>query len=276
MSQFRRVYRATVGTIRVSAPMRVGFEIERSIHPTPGKATLRLWNLTRDHQTEIEQAAAAQVIVEVGHADDRGLETIFSGGLFRAHGAIRTETEGVDAVTHVEARDGGRQFRGARIEQSFDRGVSVDTVVRACARSLGVGAGNVDAIASAAQLSNGSTAFPEGTVLSGPAALELTRVLASLGLRWSIQHGALQIQRRGEPLATQAVRLTPKTGLLGAPVVGTRGRVKAVALITPDLWPGRAVVLESERVEGRFLIQSAKYTGDSHTNDWHVEMELAP
>ena len=280
---FERVWRVTVGTLRVDVPMRIAFEVERSVRPTPNKATVQVWNLTRDHQAQIEQAADAQVIVEAGYVGDRGLETIFAGQLWRARGrtsgpsSIRTERSGaVDAVTHVEARDGGAAYQQARVERSFGPGVSVATVLRACADALGVGAGNLDDVADLAELDAGGTTYPEGTVLSGQAARELTRILDPLGLRWSVQSGALQVLRLGRSLRSEAVHLTPSTGLVGTPEVGTRGSVKAISLLTPDLWPGRAVVLESARVSGRYLVRATTYRGDSHGQDWYAECDLMP
>lgn len=281
---YGRTWRVTVGTLRVEPPMRVAFEVERSVRSTPNKATVQVWNLTRDHQAQIEQAADAQVIVEAGYLNDRGLETIFAGELWRARGkastgpqGIRTERSGsVDSVTHIEARDSGVSYQQARIERSFGSGVSVATVLRACADALGVGAGNLADVADLAQLDAGGSEYPEGTVLSGQAARELTRILAPLGLRWSVQSGALQVLRLGRSLRSEAVRLTPSTGLVGTPEVGTRGTVKIVSLLTPDLAPGRAVVLESARVSGRYLVRSTTYRGDSHAQDWYAECELAP
>lgn len=277
---FRRAWRVTVGTLQIAAPLRVAFEIERSVRSVPNKATVQLWNLTRDHQAQIEQAAAAQVRIEAGYEGDRGLELLFVGELWRARGAgqaIRTDRQGsTDAVTHVEARDGGIAYQQARVERSFEAGVSVATVLRACADALGVGAGNLGDVVELAELDAGGSVYPEGTVLSGQASRELTRILDSLGLRWSVQGGALQVLRRGAALRSQAVRLTPSTGLVGAPEVGTRGAVKVVALLTPDLWPGRAVVLESARLTGRYLIRSTRYRGDSHGTDWYAECDLAP
>lgn len=280
MTLFRRTWAVTIGTLRVEAPMRVAFEIERSTRPQPNKATVRVWNLTREHQAQIEQAAAAQVIVEAGFVGDRGAETIFRGELFRARGGKPptsvTEYSTVDAVTQVEARDGGRAYQRARVARSFEAGVRIATVVRACAEALGVGPGNVEEVAAAVRADTGDDTLPDGTVLSGFAAHELTRLLAGFGLRWSVQHGQLQVLRRGEALQTQAVLLTPETGLVGAPEVATRGRVRATALLTSELWPGRRVVLDSRRVEGAYTCRSVTYRGDSHGSDWHAELELDP
>ena len=280
MTLFERDWAVTVGTLRVSRPMRVAFEIERTARPQPSKARVRIWNLTRDHQAQIEQAAEAQVIVAAGFTGDRGAETLFRGELFRARGqqapTIRTETSAVEAVTHVEARDGGRAYQRARVARSFGPGVAVTTVLSALADAMRVGPGNLSEVAAFAELEAGGTTYPEGTVLSGQASRELTRILAGLGLRWSVQHGALQVLRRGAALQTQAVRLSPESGLVGSPEVGTRGHVKARALLTPALWPGRRVVLAARHVEGAYTCRAVTYSGDSHGAEWFADVELEP
>ncbi len=272
MTLFARTWRLTVGELRVNAPLRIAFEIERTVRPQPNTAHVKVWNLTREHQAQLEQARDAQVIVEAGYANDRGLEQLFRG---RAR-STRSQRDGADVLTEIEARDGGREFQQARIEASFEPGVSVSTVLRRCVDALGIGAGNLDEVARIAQLETGGDTYGEGTVLSGQASRELTRILASYGLRWSVQHGALQVLRRGSALQHGALRLTPETGLVGSPEIGSRGRVRARALLTPELWPGRRVALQSQRAEGHYAVRAVTYTGDSHGDEWFASCELAP
>jgi hypothetical protein len=275
MTIFDRDWRITVGTLRVAKPIRVQFEIERSLHSKPGKAKVTLYNLTRDHQSQIERATSGQVIIEAGYVDERGAETLFVGELLRGkHHAKTAESGGVDTMTTVEARDAGRSYRAARVSQSFEPGVSTATVLRACANALGVGHGNLNDLG-ALSTRSGDPAYPEGIVLAGQASREMTRILAGLGLRWSVQHGAIQILRPGLSLPTRILRLSQNTGLVGSPEITSRGRVKAVALLTPDIWPGRAVIIDSEKTQGRFEIRSTKHHGDSHATDWYAEAEMA-
>lgn len=290
MSALRqRLYRATIGTLQIGAPARVAFEIERSVRHTPNKATVKLYNLSLAHQRQIEQSGAAQVIIEVGHeSTGHGLEQVFRGELFRggrggtgasasggagAAPSIRSEVTPVEVVTHVEARDGGATYQQARTSRSYEPNVAIETVIRALIADVGIGQGNVDdAVASIAE--QGATTFSEGFTSSGQASRELTRVLRTFGLRWSIQHGAFQALAGSAPLNTQAVLLSAATNMVGSPEPGTRGRVKARMLLTPDVWPGRAVVIASARVNGRFVVRGMKSTGDSHANDWTSELEL--
>lgn len=286
MMLFERDWVVTVGTLRVAKPLRVAFEIATTLKAVPNRATVKLWNLTRDHRAQIEQAANAQVVVDAGFIDDGGAETIFSGELRRAHGhhrgaaaqkgGTRSEQTGGDVITHVEARDGGRAYSQARISMAFGEGVSVATVLRAAAKAMGVGVGNLDEVSAVAKLLTGADTYPDGTVISGIVSRELTRIAAGLGLRWSVQHGNLQFLKGGAALQTEAVRLSSRTGLVGAPEVGTRGHVKVVSLLTRDLWVGRRVILDSTHVQGRFTAHAVKYRGDSHANDWFSESELVP
>lgn len=275
---FQREWQVTVGRVQVSAPLRVAFDITRTTRPQPNQATIRLYNLARETRARLQDSAEASVCVEAGYANETA--QLFGGQVVRARARelapVRAEREGLDVVSVIEAADSGHAYARARVNRSYEAGVSVTTVLRDCAEALGVGAGNVSEVQAFAQLEGGQTTYPEGTVLSGQAARELTRILRSYGLRWSIQHGALQVTRRGEALQTQAVRLSASTGLVGSPQVKTQGRVSVRVLLTPALWPGRRVVVEAELVRGQFLTESVRYQGDSHGDAWFADLELVP
>jgi hypothetical protein len=273
VTSFVRLARVTVGTLRAAAPLRIAFEVERSVHGR-GKARATVYNLTRSHQSEIEAAADAQLVVEAGYRDDRGLEMLFSGRVARSHGHDQpsrgSRSEGRDVATFVDGTDGGIEMRERRVSGSYGPGVQVATVARACADALGVGAGNLEEALAAV----GSPTLPAGTVLTGSAARELSQLLASFDLHWSVQHGALQVLGLGGALPVEAVRLTSSTGLIGEPELGTRGRVRVTALLTPDIAPGRPVLLESRRASGRYVTRSARYTGDTEGDEWFVTADL--
>lgn len=277
MSLFRRDWRLEVGGLVVARPLRVSFEVERSTRPTPNAATIRVWNLSRDSQALVEGAGGALVVLEAGYVGERA--EIFRGTVLRARAGQRTgspksERDGPDVVTTIEATDGGLEYRRARVARGYSAGVSVATVLRDLAGALGVGEGNLREVEALGELDGGARTFPEGTVISGSASGEMTRILRSLGLRWSVQHGALQILQRGAALQTRAVRLSSSTGLVGSPEVGTGGRVTARALLTPELWPGRRVRLEADRIQGQLVARAIRYEGDSHADPWYAVAEL--
>lgn len=279
---FRRDWRVQVGELVVRRPLHVQFDIERTTRPQANAATVRLYNLTREHQALVEAAREGVVVIEAGFIDN--VSQIFGGHVVRARAGARSgarepvkmERDGPDVVTIVEALDAGGELRSARVARSYQAGVSVTTVLRDCVEALGLGEGNLREVERLAALEGGQTSYPEGTALDGQASAELTRILASYGLRWSTQHGTLQVQRRGAALQTQAVRLHASTGLLGSPEVAANGHVTVRALLTPELWPGRRVVLDAERVQGRLTIASLKIEGDSHGDAWQATCRLVP
>lgn len=275
---FLREWRLQVGELVVERPLRVSFDLERTTRSQPNTGTIRAYNLSRDSQALVEGAAGATVSLSAGFRDQTA--QIFLGQVSRARGnevaPVRSSSDGLEVVTLVEVTDAGQAYRQARVAQTFQPGVSVLTVLRACVGALGVGEGNLREVEAFAELEGGQTVYPEGTVLAGQAARELSRILRSYGLRYSVQHGAIQVTRRRRALQTRAVLLRSGSGLVGAPDIGTGGRVKVRAALTPDLWPGRRVVLEAERVEGQFLVDAIRYEGDSHGDAWWATCELSP
>jgi hypothetical protein len=259
-------------TLRIRG-LDIQFTIEKSARHEPNKAQIKVWNLTRDHRRQIQSlsrsrgAGRIRAQLEAGYEGMTGI--LFSGNLRTADSA----PEGPDYITSVEGEDGGHAYQTTRVNESFPPGTSIATPVRACARALGVGLGNLEDAIASATLEGGGTTFPSGTAISGRAADELTELLRSCGLRWSVQNGVLQILRRNEALQSTAVRLTPTSGLIGIPSVDADGKVKARALLNSDIYPGRTVQFETIDLSGTYRVEKAKYIGDSFGQDWYVDVE---
>jgi hypothetical protein len=133
-------------------------------------------------------------------------------------------------------------------------------------------------------------------VLSGNVASQLTRVVDSIGLTWSIQSGALQLLEKGKPLDLSAIKLTPKTGLIGSPeasidssvslgspqqfAVGAKKKVakppqpkdpsilRLRTLLIPGMIPGRKIELDSATFKGTYMLMETEAVGQSWSNDW--------
>jgi hypothetical protein len=267
-------YSLTLDTLKVTG-LTVEFEIEKSIKRTPNTAVIRVRNLSkeqRDHLSSLsvnKKAGTGKIRCELvaGYKDEYGL--IFRGDLRNA-----THTrEGATWITQVEGEDGGRSSLKARVNQTFPAGTPVATVVLACAAALGVGPGNLPSL-TALLATRGGRTFPAGTVLSGQASEELHHLLASCGYTYSIQNGALQIQKAGKPLLAVGALLSEATGLVETPSVNPDGTVSAKTLIIPNIYPGARCVLASAAVQGQYQIRSIKYQGNSFTKDWYASLEL--
>lgn len=263
---FDRAYRLQVDTLEIRE-LQVTFSIERTLRRRPGRAEIKIYNLSREHRRQLEQRAEGTIFAELHAGYVGATPMIFRGELFRAS----SERKGADLVTMVKSRD-GHSGHGARVSRSHRPGVGWGAVVRDLVGSLGVGEGNLPDFLGSTM--GGVSRFEHGATISGHAGDELDRLMTSAGLEWSVQDGALQVLRRGEGLTRPAVRVSAGTGLVGSPVADEHGKLKVIAKITAGLTPGALISLESEDHTGTFRIEQAAYKGDFHGKDWHVEMTV--
>lgn len=251
----------------------IAFRVEKSTKRTPNKAEIRVWNLNETSRSIVETGDPRVVILRAGYAEDGDPPpVIFLGDIRKA----RTEIDGVDVVTVIPGRDGGAAFSDARISKVYPAGTQVTRAIRDAVDALGIGPGNLSEFEAALALRGGASVFPDGYVANGPARSTLDALIRGAGLRWSIQGGALQVQSRGGALATQAVLLTPDTGLVGSPTKNEKGIVTARSLLQKGLDPGRRVTVESRLVSGEYEIRRVVYEGETAGVAWYATLELRP
>ncbi len=275
---FERLWEVKVNGLDVSG-LDSSFQIFKSTKREPNTCQLSVINLSADTRQQLEELDNPRIEVKAGYVPDAAvpgapprISTLFVGDAR----SLTTEHDGITAVTTFEARDRGRAYQRARINQSFAAGSTVEQVLRAAVLALGVGEGNLSDFTAGLALENGAGVFPEGYVASGSAQRVVDEIVRGAGLRWSVQNGVLTIRRRGQPLQTTATLISVATGMVGAPAAGDRGTVNVVSLIQGGLDPGRKVVLQSRQFSGGYEIRAAEYVGDTAGNDWYANLELKP
>ena len=295
---FRRSWKVTVDTLDVSG-LDIEFRILSTIKPEPNKCVLTVWNLTDEHRGELlkrndptKKGPGIPCRIEAGYIDNTSI--LFDGDLRE----VSSKRDGADWKTTISGDDGGRLYREGNISTQFAAGASIGGIIKQCAEAMGVGMGNVSDFTASAEIAGIGSTLPHTMTLHGNAAKELTRVLSSVGLVWSIQHGALQVQSKGKPLDLGAILLTPDTGLLDSPeaaidatiglgnpqqfAAGAKqktthppkpkdpGIVKVKSLLIPGMAPGRKIDLRSAHFRGGYMLTECEYIGQSWANDWHV------
>lgn len=266
---FDRAWRVQVGSLDVSG-LGLRFRAQRSLAARAGTLDLEIRNLSAEHRREILGARRFHTFVEV-IAGYRGSESlVFRGDLRKAV----PSREGPDWIVKVAAGDGEHALRTARVARTFAAGTTLETVVRHLAEVMGVGVGNALTALRGASLGALGEALPEGVVLHGSAAAELTRLCDAAGKTWSVQDGNLQVLALGGHLARSAILLGPDSGLLGTPEVVSRRVINVQALMQPGLVPGQQVVVQSSVLlsTAPWRIAEAETVGDTHGNDWHVNL----
>lgn len=266
MDLFKRSFRVVVDTIEIRN-LDVRFTVRKTLKPEPNKAEISVWNLNETHRAALEQKKTPPVLIEAGYKG--GTSVLFLGDLR----STVSQIDGPDIVTTLSSGDGEKAIRTARVSVSVKKGTTTDQVIKACAKALGVGEGNLNAAVSALKNAGLGTLFSEGTVIHGSAARELSGLCKAAGLTWSVQNGKLQILPIAQALDGEAVVIGPSTGMVGSPTVDNKGILKVRSLLIPDLFPGRKIVLEASRLKGRYRAETTTFVGDSAGPDWFVDIE---
>lgn len=258
----------TVGGPDEALGLRVAFRVSKQLSPMPQASEITVYNLSETTR-RLLQAKGVRVLLEAGYAGT-GITTYFVGDAQ----SVDHVREHADWRTIFHVLDGGRSFGHARMAMSFAPGTTAGTVVRAVATATGLALGNLGAAATRLD----ATTFQQGYAISGSAAAAMRRLLGSLGWEYSVQGGALQLLGPGIPAVNDTIPLlTPTTGLLGSPEVGTpslMGRpatYRVKALLTP-LKPGGVFHVKSDRYDTDMAVLKVNFTGDTHAGPWETDI----
>jgi len=273
---FDRCWKIRVGELvfdsKAATPIHIEFEVTKTLYVMANTAKLTVSNLNAEHREQFARLRHAatrtgrrriRVEIHAGYGSDPAL--LFVGDV---RGFI-DEQNGTETITTFEGSDGGPLITEQRFSRTYRAGTNVTTPIREMVEALSIGEGNLREI-NAIQLGPYQT-LPRPKTFHGLVSKSLTDYLASLGFRWSIQNGAVQILRNGATLARTGVRLTRETGLIEAHYVDWR-TVHIQSFLIPELAPGYRIIVESERVNGDFRVHSVKY-GGAWDGDWTAEVE---
>lgn len=279
MNLFRRVVNVTVaptGSLGTLGKIENGlgfdlsnldcvFKAKKTLKSEPNTCEVKLYGLSPETRRVLETPKKLVLRLEAGYPDS--VAQIFLGEIRSAH----SKREGAEIVTEISTGDSAAEMQKARIHMSIGPKVPTSVVLEAIVQSLGAGMGNTRQ-AAGRLASAGSALFGPGSALSGSSAQILTDICRSADLEWSIQDGVVQILDRGRAMSEKAVFLSSETGLVGSPSVDHKGVVSAVALIQPDLRPGRKIEFKSISFNGGYRIEECEYTGDTAGTDWYVKL----
>lgn len=284
MTLFNRFAQVTLNSaneIRSFKDVRITFDIEKTSEGTPNPAKIMLYNLNQDSFSFV-QKNNLKVVLEAGYigfdTGDRLVSRIFVGdvkefkmkkdkktGVEKEKGiSFQFEKKGPDFIMNLECGDSENKIINAKINKSYSNNIELKRIIEDLAASLGVPIGTIDGIP--------TKKFIHGTTLSGPSRDYLDTLLGQEGLDWSIQDGELIIKRVNAINQDEAILLNQNTGLLDIPSKTKQG-VNFRMLINPLIKPGVTVKLESKFVTGFFNVKKANFKGDTHGNDWEVEVE---
>lgn len=260
--------------------LRVAFSVMRSNNPEPDMATIKVWNVRQDKRDRMIQLFGPGIIptkielfagytqLGIGGID----ELLFTGDIID----IKDDNEmSLSPVLTITAGDGVSAFRDRTMHQGFVAGVPIDTVRKLTEASLGLGPGaDSEATFKAALVGNRITTFKNGFVAGGKTSDILTEVSAAVGMKWWIKDGKIVYVRKTTVTNDIALKITPRTGLIGKPKTKGLGDIEFVSLLNPKLFPGRQVLVQTRRLDPTpkpFRADVCDYVGDTHGAEWFVK-----
>lgn len=256
----------TVERLRI-AGLRIGFKIVRDASAEPNNLELVVYNLSEASRARFEEKGA-RVVVLAGYGEQ--LAQLCSGDIRHA----QSMKAGSDWVTKIEAGDGERALAHARVSESWRPGTQVSSVVAKAVQALQLDPGN--ALTKAKEIAG---EFSSGYVQHGKASRELSSLLEPRGYTWSVQDGRIEILKATETLPETAPLISPDSGLIGSPEMGTPAKpgskpvLKIRSLLQPRLRPKQRFELKSRTRSGVFVAQKVTHTGDTFGNDWYTDIE---
>lgn len=272
---YSRQYSVTLGSIRVTG-LRVEFKATKSLEKEPNALDMKITNLARTTRDQFK-GKGVPVIVTAGYPGNEAV--IFSGD---SRTIDHIDTGQAEFITHVQCGDGERAYRYARFSAGFGPGTAVVDVIRACAKSTSLNLGNLEDALAAGGFRGNLSQFSRGFTAKGKSMEVFDQLMKTVGFTWSIQSGALQILKAGKAVSAGAVLISRDTGMVGSPdsaapdKKGGKPVTKVKTLLQPQVHCGRVIKIESQGVNGQFVVQKLEHEGDSHGNNWFTNIEATP
>lgn len=203
--------------------LKVQFEIIKTLDSTPNTAQVKIFNLNKTNEAKIanQKGGATEftdLLVNVGYQGAAKL--IFRGNIKHAF----HYRDKADYVTQIEAADGDKDYRQAKLNLTLAAGTTHSELVNAAVASFSTTKQGSVLISSKPRI--------RGHVFSGMTRDVLSNLARESTANWSIQDGALQIVPVNGVLPNRAVVVNAATGMLSAPEISDRG-IKVLCLLNP-------------------------------------------
>lgn len=239
-------------------------------------ATVTIWNAGRrlgNLFTFLDETS--YIRISGGYAEREGV--LFMGDVTQ----VDPIKDGVNSGWQVICGDGVGALKVPVIKSykpQMNTGKIIDDILdtmKSAGAELAAGMKAVLAAITTGKIEEGMTAF------RGSAGDALEKVLGKAGAEPRIVNDEIYIvdKETGE-LRDFSVNLTPATGLIGSPRRSTRTEgdnkvtegVTFNCLILPDIFPGRRVNIESQLIEGSFIVREMTARGSNYSGDWTAEV----
>ena len=217
--------------------LRIKFSVKRSDSMTPNMADIRVYNV-KPETAQLIKKEFKQVILQAGYESNYGV--IFQGNIKQV---IIGRESGTDTFIDIIAGDGDRAYNFSIVNTTIAAGCTQSDQLKSCVQSMsakGVTEGHVGEMP--------TNQLPRGKVMYGNARNYLRNVAQTTDKSWSIQDEKITFVSNTSYLPGEAVELTSKTGMIGAPSQTNEG-VNVKCLLNPRINTGGRIKIDNASVE---------------------------
>ncbi|QQP86949.1 phage protein [Entomomonas asaccharolytica] len=265
MRQFNRQYRLEIGNLLEGIAidkLRVSFDIEKSLNPTPNPANIKIWNLSRSNMNKILAKEYTNVRLFVGYGE---LRAIFSGNIIKS----KVVRDDLDFIVEIEVGDGDEDLQNASISETLAEGSDDYEAIDRALLTMPLTQKGIIYLPK-------NKKKPREKTLCGNSKDIIDQVAKQNGCDWSIQDGLLHVIPSSHVLPSEAVYISQDTGMIGSPE-DTGDGLEVKCLLNPALTCGGMIRLKSilSFFNGDYKITNLKISGDALGGDWTCTITTA-
>lgn len=244
----------------------ISFDIERSYKIESNTARFTVYNAQKETRDKI-LTVDNNIILKAGY-EDEGIGTIFTGVIFES----RSKKTNTEWVTEIIANDYGANNSNIYkyiINNAYKAGIPINTVILDLISLLGITVNGLD---------NSSDIYVNNAkVFSGllkNVVNNIRNVLKVNGCGLYFDNSEMVIYKLGQQVSTfGVVNVSAKSGLVGEVEEITKNtkkddiivkkRYAFMSLMNPKIRPNSLINLESDNVNGLFIVEKVNFRGDN-------------
>lgn len=271
--------------------IRVSFDVQRYAIGQPNTATIKIYNLTANAETQLI-TEGYRIVISAGYQQNYG--EIFDGFVVMCS---RTKENATDYTLTMQAMDGYDFLHYSFCNYSLQKGITARELLTSIATKSSVPITIGFPTASDSSILD-SKIYSRGFSVYGLAYKTIDDFAKGNNATWYVDMGKLYFIGYSEttsnlPLGKQAVELSPSTGLIGNPQQIEYG-VSAKSFMNSKIAPYCMVHVNPEYItrsllevgsngnisnyavyqldpEGLYRVISCEFVGDTRGNDWYTQ-----
>ena len=265
---FKRKVQVIIGPLGSTGVLldgiRVSFSITMDDLRDVNNGDINLYNLAEDTLGYLEKKDSS-IILKVGYGDEDP-SVLFIGNIVSYYSE---KTDSCDTITRITAKDGYVPLIYKQLSLSFPENSTSKQIIDKITADLNLTKGDYSALP--------NYVYKQGFSFIGSVYLGLSQVLDRIGYDWTVTNNVLVLFKIGETNKnTIGYLLSNETGMLGKPRRLKESNVKKKVknnessdgweincLIIPQIKPKSVIKVESENVNGYFVVKSIISKGDN-------------